>query len=395
MKYSGTIVSVALLVGLGTLVGLRLARDDDDGRRKRTRGPAPVEVAPVLERTIEQRRTLTGTLQARERSVVAADVPGRVGRLLVDLGDAVTQGQIIAELDDEDQVQGLNEAAAEVAVAQAEVERAQSALAIAARELQRAEDLHAKGVMAEAQLDAARTRHLERATAIKVADAELSRRQAARQRARIRSGYTRVVARWTGVDTERVVAQRHVDEGDRVTANQPLFTIVDLEPLTAVVHVTESEYGLLTPGKRAAISADAYPGKRFAGTVSRIAPVFDERTRQARMELAIDNPERLLKPGMFIRAEIVLQRVEDATVVPFTALVTRAGKTGVFVVEGEKVAWRAVRVGIRDGDHLQVVGSGVSGRVVTLGHQLIRDGARIVIPADSADNADKTEEPRR
>ena len=387
MKHTGTIIAGSLLIGLGALVGLRLLGDDAGGRRQRSRGPAPVEVAEVQRRTIEHRRTFTGTLQARERSVIAADVRGRVARLLVDLGDPVSQGQVIAELDDDDQIQGVAEAAAEVSVAEAGVDQAESALEIATRELQRAENLRADGVLAEAQLDSARARHLERATAVKVAAAALKRQRAALQRARIRTGYTKITAQWTGDDPRRFVARRHVDEGDRVDANQPLFTIVDLEPLTAVVHVTEADYGLLAIGNRAEVTTDAYPGQRFHGMVSRIAPVFDERTRQARMELAIDNPDRLLKPGMFMRAELVLRRVEDATVVPYAALANRAGTFGVFVVDGDTAAWRPVEPGIREGDWLQVVGDGVSGRVVTLGHQLISDGAQVVVPDKAATDA--------
>ena len=85
------------------------------------------------------------------------------------------------------------------------------------------------------------------------------------------------------------------------------------------------------------------------------------------------------------RADVTLGRAEDATIVPYTALVSRGEASGVFVVDGEQVRWRPVEVGIRDGERVQVIGEGVQGRVVTLGQQLVGDGSRITIPgADRA-----------
>jgi RND family efflux transporter MFP subunit len=390
MSRRGVIVLAVALSALGTLIALRLLGGDGGAGPSRRGGPAAVEAAPVERGAIELRRTFTGTLEARGRFIVAANVGGRVERLLVDLADPVSQGQVIAELDGAEEVQGVAEAAAEVAVARANVADAESALEIAERERARVDDLGKRGVVSESEVDAAKSRHLARTTAVKVAKAQLERAGAAHRRARIRSNYTSVIAVWSGDSDTRFVAERHVAEGDNVAPNDPLITVVDLEPLDAIVHVTEREYGSLRPGQLAAITTDAYPGTAFSGTIRRIAPVFRETSRQARMELEIANPDHLLKPGMFVRAEVVLDRVDDATIVPLGALVTREGKTGVFVLDdaGDRVAWqvawRPVEVGIQHGDRVQVVGEGVAGRVVTLGQQLIDDGSAVTVPERAA-----------
>jgi multidrug efflux pump subunit AcrA (membrane-fusion protein) len=85
---------------------------------------------------------------------------------------------------------------------------------------------------------------------------------------------------------------------------------------------------------------------------------------------------------MFVRAEAMLERVEDATIVPLAALTTRGGQTGLFVVnsDGETVSWRLVNVGITENERVQVTGEEITGRVVTLGQQLLEDGSRITIP---------------
>ena len=100
--------------------------------------------------------------------------------------------------------------------------------------------------------------------------------------------------------------------------------------------------------------------------------------------MIIDNPQYRLKPGMFIKAKVVLERVPEATIIPEQALTMRDDRNGVFIVseDGRSVAWREVKVGIREGDRVQVEGKGLSGRVVTLGQQLVNDGSAITIAAD-------------
>ncbi|MBN2791939.1 MAG: efflux RND transporter periplasmic adaptor subunit, partial [Desulfuromonadales bacterium] len=134
------------------------------------------------------------------------------------------------------------------------------------------------------------------------------------------------------------------------------------------------------------LTTDAFPGEQFQGQVERIAPVFKQATRQARVELKIDNPGQRLKPGMFIRAVVVLDRKLDATIVPQQALIRRDDVTGLFLVsdDGRSVSWHEVVVGIRNGERVQVTGDGLSGRVVILGQQLLNDGAAITIPAEQS-----------
>jgi multidrug efflux pump subunit AcrA (membrane-fusion protein) len=98
--------------------------------------------------------------------------------------------------------------------------------------------------------------------------------------------------------------------------------------------------------------------------------------------MSIDNPQHRLKPGMFIRTTVVLAQVSDATIIPEQALTIRDDRSGVFIVneDGQSVVWREVKAGIREGHRIQVEGPGLSGRVVTLGQQLLKDGSLITIP---------------
>lgn len=388
MRWIAALIALAAAIGLGLTIADRL---DAPEKTRRAPGPAAVEVAPVERAAITARRTFSGSLEAGARFVVSAEVGGRVERLAVDLGDRVEPGQVLAVLDAAEFEQAVAAARAELAVAEARLGEARSAATIADRALERSTTLRQRGVASEDQLDRATAEQLGAAAAVDVARAEVQRARAGLEAARIRLGYTEVVARWpgraagddAGPSDPRHVARRMVDAGARVPAGAPLLTLVDLDPLVAVLSVTERDYGGLEVGRPVTLTTDAHPGQRFAGRVSRIAPAFDPDARQARVEVEVPNADHRLRPGMFARVELAVRAVRDATVVPEEALTVRREVDGVFVVEGEPpvARWRPVTVGIRDGGRVQVSGEGVEGRVITLGQQLVDDGAPVTMPA--------------
>jgi RND family efflux transporter MFP subunit len=380
------ILTVVLIIaaGLGWSIFIRLQEKANPSRRRTGPQSAPVEVAQIQRGPITLRRTFSGALEATAEFVVAPKVSGRVERLAVDLADTVTRGQIVAELDNDEYLQAVVQAKAELEVAKANRIEASSALEIAMREFRRNEKLRKTGVASESQFDAAKADQLAKQAQLQVARAQVTRAQASLETAKIRLGYTKVSADWTGGDKQRVVSERYVDEGETVSANTPLLAIVELDPIIGVIFVTEKDYTRLQRGQAASLITDAYPGEQFSGRIERIAPVFRQATRQARVELIIENPRHRLKPGMFIRATVVLDHVTEATIVPEQALTTRNDQTGIFVIneDNQSVAWREVKVGIRENGRVQIQGKRVTGRVVTLGQQMLDDGSRITIPAE-------------
>jgi RND family efflux transporter MFP subunit len=389
---------LAVPAGLGGLAWLILAgiggpASEGPGSRGPS-DPVPVEVVPVARGPIELRRTFSGTLEAPAQIVVAPKIGGRVERMNVDMADPIERGQVVAVLDNDEYEQAVTQARAELAVARAMHVEAASSLEIAERELDRMQTLREKGVASESQLDVARADHLTKQAAVEVANANVTRAEAALESARIRLGYTTVSATWSGGDDHRIVAERFVDEGDTVSASSPLLSIVELDPILAVVFVTERDYGRLQIGQPVALTTDAFPGETFEGSVTRIAPVFRETSRQARVELSVANPEHRLKPGMFVRVVAILDRADDATIVPIESLTRRDGVDVVFVVDadGRHARLRVVEVGIEHGDRVQVTGTGIEGHVVTLGQQMLDDGSPISLPgAGGADPAAETD----
>ncbi|MFP4225530.1 MAG: efflux RND transporter periplasmic adaptor subunit [Desulfobacterales bacterium] len=382
-------VILILAAALAWAVFARLQEHKGAGRTRGEAGPIPVEAADIKRGPIELRRTFSGALKSTAVFNVAPEVSGRVEHLAVDLADPVSRGQVVARLDNDEYVQAVAQAEAELAVAEANQSEARSALEIAERELKRTETLRERGVASESQLDAARAEQLAARAKLEVAGAQVTKAQASLETARIRLGYTSVTADWSGGDEQRLVAERFVDEGDTVSANTPLLTIIELNPITGVIFVTEKDYARISPGQPATLFTEAFAGEAFSGRVSRIAPVFKESTRQARVELTVENPGHRLKPGMFIRVLVILDRIEDAVIVPETALTTRGDRNGLFLIDkaNQTAVWREVQTGIRDGEQIQIKDADISGRVVVLGQQMIADGSPVRIAGEQNPDA--------
>ncbi|MEO1510450.1 MAG: efflux RND transporter periplasmic adaptor subunit [Planctomycetota bacterium] len=214
----------------------------------------------------------------------------------------------------------------------------------------------------------------------------MSQAEASLRLARLGLEDTLLRAEWTGEVERVVVGQRYVDPGSTLRPGDPVVTLVSLERLRAVVSVTERDYTKLRIGQVATLSADAIEGRTFEATITRIAPVFDEASRQARIEIEVDNRAALLKPGMFVRARLILEERPAAVVAPLDAITRRDGEDVVFVYdEQETVSMIPVRMGIEEDGRVELIADRpIDGaRVVTLGHQLLSDGSLVNVPGDA------------
>ncbi len=382
---------VALVAGTLAVAAARRGTDASDPGSPPTAAGAsvavPVEVASVRVGPLAERRIFSGSLEATAHVTVASKVGGRIITLPVDLADPVTRGQVVATIDHDELEQVVAQADADLSVARAGVTEAESAAAIAHREFERVEQLHEQAIVSDSELDAARAAEQSSRAALAVAQARVQRAEASLRSARIRRESATVRASWNSGDASRVVAERFAEEGDTVAAGDPLLDIIELDPIEAAVFVTESDYAQLEPGQSVSITTDAYAGRQWTGEVSRVAPVFRAGSRQARVEVSIPNPGSLLKPGMFVRVETTLARVDDAVSVPEAALAQRDGVPVLFVVDADGTAVRMIQVepGIRDGGLVQIRSPRVSGQVVTLGQQLLSDGSPIRVHAPRGD----------
>jgi RND family efflux transporter MFP subunit len=356
------------------------------GSRMGQRGiTVAVEVAPVTRGSIRDVGQFSGSLIPKSQFVIAPKISGKLKRLLVDIGDPVRRDQLVAVLEDEEYQQQVIQAQADLRVARANLEEAKSSLEIARRDLERAQILHQKGIQSDSQLDAVKAQHDAQEARSKVAVAQLANKEAALETARVRLSYTRIKASWEKGSHIHYIGERFVHEGAMLSPNTPILSIIDLRPITAVIHVTDRNYFRLQTEQRATITSSAFPGKSFSGRVVRIAPLLKETSRQARVEIEIENQEGLLKPGMYITTQIEFSRREEAAIVPFSALANRNGQQGVFMANlgTKKARFQPVQVGIIEGARAEILQpSSISGYVVTLGQHLLEDGMSLILSPD-------------
>lgn len=384
---------VLLVIAVGAVavgvVALRRSGEAAAARGGPGSAAVAVEAAEIRAGVIQDVRQFSGTLEASALFQVGSKASGLLEGVAVDLGDEVERGQVVAEIDDAEYVQAVARAEAELGVRRAELSGAQSALELAQSEFDRSQALKERGIASESQLDATAASLAAARSALALAEAQVQQAEAMLEIARIQLGEADVRASWgeEGAGTG-IVAERFVDPGGMIQAGDPIISVATLDPLTAVVFVTERDYAKLRVGQHATLATDALPGREFAGEIARIAPIFREASRQARVELRVDNDEGALRPGMFARVRIVLQEEDAEAIVPLGAVTRRGGDDVVFVLdeEGASVSQWRVRTGISQGDVAQVffeegpAGAsppGAGARVVTLGQQLLTDGSKV------------------
>lgn len=274
----------------------------------------------------------TAPIEADAEARVVAKVGGEIRALLVEEGDRVRAGQVLARLDGDR--------------LRLEVAQAAARLAKLERDHERQVELQKRGLVGAAALDDLRF--------------ELAAQRAAHEMARLQLSYTEIRAPLDGV-----VAERFVKVGNTIQPNDPVFRVVDPQPLVTHVHVPERELGKLSAGQLARVQVDA-AGGAFDGRIVRIAPVVDAASGTFKVTLELADPAGRLKPGMFARVDIVYERRAGVLQVPRTAVVDGDEGPTVFVAKAGRAEVRRVRTGLANGPLVEIVAG-------------IRDGDEVVV----------------
>ena len=384
-----TLIAIMLLGFLGWQIYQKARSAGKNSNRRRGAVAVAVEIMPVEKTTIRDIRLFTGTLYPKSKVIIAPKIAGRLNKLLFNIGDKVEPGHLIARLDDEEFKQQVDQARAELEVAKANLEESRSNLEITKREFERTIALRKKKIASESDLDEAESRYKSQEAKVKVATAQVVQKEASLKMAEVRLAYTQIRMPQNKDAGQRVVGERYVDEGAMLAPNTPILSILDIGSVIAAIHVIERDYSKMGVGLEAKATTDAFPDKVFSGEIVRVAPLLKETSREARVEIEIQNHGWFLKPGMFVRVQIEFDQHDNATVVPVDAMVKRDGERGVFVanLEEKKAYFVPVFPGIINGTRAEIVKPSLSGYVVTLGHHLLEDGASIILPADERKNS--------
>jgi membrane fusion protein (multidrug efflux system) len=225
--------------------------------------------------------------------------------------------------------------------------------------------------MAEAQLES------DRAT-LRVSEAEVSRREATLGIAVKRLGDTTIRAPFAGV-----IAKRLINPGEYVKDNTPVFNLVALDPLKYTGTVPERFAPDLKVGQRIELTVEAYPGRTFAGQVTRVSPAVEVQTRSLALEGRVANADARLRPGFFAKGLVLTRKDGAAAFVPAEAVVYFAGITKIFVVAGDKVQERIVKGGARQGAWVEIADGVKPGEAIAVSNlsQLFNGAPVTVIEA--------------
>lgn len=315
----------------------------------------PVETSAATRADIYAMYSGTAPIEADAEAGVIAKVAGEVREILVEEGDDVKSGQLLARLDGD-------RLRLELMQSEANLRKAQ-------RDYQRNVDLKDRSLIS--------TGDFER---IKY---EMDALEATYNLAKLELSYTEIRAPIDGV-----IAERFVKVGNTIAVNAITFQVTSLEPLIAYLHIPEREYRRIARGQTAVIAVDALQGSEFQATVARISPVIDPGTGTFKITVEVSDPTRRLKPGMFGRINIVYDMHPQALQVPRSAIIDEAGETSVFVVEDAKAVRRIITTGYANNGNIEIV-AGLTGseKIVVVGQTGLRDGSKVSII-----NAVETEE---
>ncbi len=307
----------------------------------------PVEVSTAEIGDIAAVFSGTATLEAENEATVVAKAPGVVKQILVEEGHYVKQGQILAKLDDEQQIYRLNQAKANLNKLRNEYERS-------------------KGLF---------EKNLISADAFDKVKFDFEAAKASYDLAELDLKYSAIRAPINGV-----VSNRHIKVGNMIQLNQETFRITDFDPLNAILFVPERHLNKLAENQKVKITVDALPNSSFEGIIDRISPVVDPQSGTFKVTAIVQDPENQLKPGMFGRVNIIYDIHAKTLLVPKEAVMTEDRESSVFVIQDTIALRRMVKIGYINTTHLEITdGLQVGDTIVTVGQASLKDSARVEI----------------
>ncbi len=356
-RLAATLLGAALLVACG----------DDAPRKDAAKSAMTITTVAVKAKPMARTITVMGTVVAWEEMPVGAEVGGlAIAEVMVDEGDEVKRGQVLARLND-------SVLRAQLAQQEASITAAKATLAEALANLKRAEELLPKGHISGQTADARRA-------AAGTAQAQLTLAQASRDETAARLAQTRITSPDDGyISARTAVIGQIVGSGDQ------LFRVVRDSRLELDAEIPETTLAMLAPGLTVEVSAEGIAPA--AATIRALAPSVDVKSRLGLAHIALP-PRAGFRPGMFAQASIALQD-SAALMVPSSAVVYRDGAGGVFVaVKGDTVRFRKVETGERSGDYVEVLSGVAAGDEVALkGAGFLEDGDPVTVARDPEGSA--------
>jgi len=341
-------------IALLTLMAGACSKSDDKKSADSTDEIPTVKVMTVSEQDVNQDFTYTATVEADKINNISSSMPLRIKSILVDEGQRVSRGQRLVVLDD------VNTTSYELQVANAEAQLKNVQI-----NYNRAVELFKIGGGTKQSVD-----QME----LQLANARNTLASARRSLANARENSVLVSP------VNGVVTVRNYDPGD-MTASLPILTIAQVQPIKAVINVSETEYALIHNGMGAILYFDTYGDTPFNGVITKVMPTVDANTRTFGVEISLPNSDSRILPGMFARVNLTLGTARH-TVVPDRAVVKQQGSGDQYVYlynpGTSTVDYVKVQVGQRLGDSYELIAGVPDGaQVVVSGQASLANGKKV------------------
>lgn len=347
MRAITPIVATLILAGSALLAGCGTGEASVTGQEAvQAATPVPVEVARSSRADIYATYAATATITSDADAPVVARVAGEVVELLVEEGDYVVSGQILARLDGE-------RLRLEMLASKANLNRART-------EYERNIDLNKRGLISASMFDSLQY--------------DLEALEATYELKKLTYDYAKIRAPIDGI-----VASREIKPGQNLGVNDVAFRITDTKELIAYLQIPQSQLSKFDVGHAAEIEVASMPGTRLPATIERISPTIDVRNGTFRATALIDNANGDLAPGMFGRFTIAYEQHKNALVIPAEALLDEDDENTVYVVSDGEVARRTVETGIEANGSIEILDGLSEGEVVVVvGHSGLRSGSKVL-----------------
>ena len=333
-----------------------------------------VDTAQVEPHQFETTLEVLGELKRQAEVNVMSRISGRLQQVLVDRGEPVQVGQLLAVVDDVDLRQQIIRSEAATAVARAGVNREEATYRNLLLQVKRFQDLHEEALISTQELEDVESRLFVAEAQRELAKAQVLQAEASLRELGIQQEQTRIYSPLNGF-----VGTRYLDPGALVSPSLSILSVLDVDRVKTIVAVVESAIQSIRIGLPAEIVVDAYPDQIYEGTVTRITPFLNPETRSADVEIEIANPDNMLKPGMFARVKIDAKITRDALSIPRSALLNRGSQKGVYLLtEDMATVFQVIQIGQIKSNVVEVIEGLEEGvEVVNAGASNLNEGDRV------------------
>ncbi|MEW6535621.1 MAG: efflux RND transporter periplasmic adaptor subunit [Candidatus Auribacterota bacterium] len=335
--------------------------------------PIPVQEYVVKKGTITAEVMGTGTLEARVKATISAKISGLLLDVLVDQGDRVVKGQILAKLDDGDLKEQVEVARSELLATKAGVDRAEAEITVAKATAVNARNLYSRKV-ALAEEKIASEEDLDNATQQRdVAEAQLRRAELAKVEIELQVSTAENSLRYYQeklADTQiyapfdGLIIQRNLDPGTIVVPGSSILQIISTDQVWVSAWIDETVMDSLAIGQSARVVFRSEPDKSYQGTVARISPLADRETRELIVDVLVKELPKMWAVGQ--RAEVYIETAhkDNVLLVPQSVIVWQKGKPGLFINNTGRAKWIDVKLGLRGSESVEILSGMNEGDIV-------------------------------